>query len=51
MLSKNYTPIKLKDGTYTFKDNDGNYYYNNGRVKLNNGVISNYDYRNITPNT
>lgn len=51
MLSKNYTPIKLKDGTYTFKDNKGNYYYNNGRVKLNNGVISNYDYRNITPNT
>jgi hypothetical protein len=47
MASKNYTPMKLKDGTYAFEDDKGNVYYNNGRIKYSDGRMANYNYNNI----
>ena len=47
MASKNYIPMKLKDGTYAFVDNKGNYYYNNGRVKYSDGRMANYNYNSL----
>lgn len=47
MAYKNYIPMKLKDGTYAFGDNKGNYYYNNGRVKYNDGRMANYNYNSL----
>jgi hypothetical protein len=47
MASKNYIPMKLKDGTYAFEDDKGNVYYNNGRIKYSDGKMANYNYNNI----
>ena len=47
MASKNYIPMKLKDGTYAFEDNDGNVYYNNGRIKYSDGRMANYNYNSL----
>lgn len=42
--NSDYTLIPISDGTRAYKNKRGDVFYGNGRVKLNNGTMTNYNY-------
>jgi hypothetical protein len=51
MNSLGYKKRYSTDGSIVFVDNNGNTYFNNGRIMDKNRKVSNYDYENLKAST